>query len=92
MRKLFLALSASAILVGGAVASSLDDSTVNNSVGMESSSVTQQGYKNAANLGTEIQGSAINDSELNNNVYMKNSSIYQRGSENYVNTGTKVGE
>ena len=92
MRKLFLALSASAILVGGAMASSLEDSTLNNSVGMENSMISQQGYKNAINAGTEVQRSAINNSEVNNSVYMKNSSIRQRGAENYVNTGTKVGE
>ena len=92
MRKFFLALSVSALLVGGALASSLDDSEVSNSVGMENSEVVQHGYKNAANLGTEIRGSAIRNSEVSNEVYMKNSRIRQGGSENYVNAGTKVEE
>ncbi len=92
MKKLFLSLSVSALLVGGALASSLEDSDVSNSVGMENSEVVQHGYKNAANLGTEIKGSYIRNSQLNNEVYMKNSSIRQGGSENYVNSGTKVEE
>ncbi len=92
MRKLFLALSVSALLVGGALASSLEDSEVSNSVGMENSAVVQYGYKNAANLGTEIRGSMIKNSKVSNEIYMKNSSIRQGGSENYVNAGTRVEE
>ncbi len=92
MKKLFLALSVSSLLVGGALASSLEDSDVSNSIGMENSAVVQHGYKNVANLGTEIKGSSIKNSQLKNEVYMKNSSIRQGGSENYVNTGTKVEE
>lgn len=92
MKKFFLALSVPALLVGGALASSLEDSEVSNSVGMENSAVVQHGYKNAANLGTEIKGSTIRNSQVSNEVYMKNSSVKQGGSENYINVGTKVEE
>ncbi len=90
MKKLFLALSVSALVVGGALASSIEDSEVYNTVGMDNSQVVQQGYKNAANLGTEIKNSAVRNSNVSNEIYLKNSSIRQRGSENYINTGTKV--
>ncbi|RUM57114.1 MAG: hypothetical protein DSY59_01590 [Persephonella sp.] len=92
MRKFFLALSVSALLVGGALASSLEDSEVSNSVGMENSAIVQHGYNNAVNAGTEISHSRVVNSEVSNEVYMKNSSIRQRGAKNYVNTGTKVEE
>ena len=90
MKKLISALSISAIIAGGAIASSLEDSDVSNTVGVENSEIVQKGYKNTVSVGTEIKNSSVKNSTINNEVYMKNSSIRQQGGENYIHTGTKV--
>ena len=90
MRKLILGLTVSAIFVGGALASSLEDSDVSNTVGIKNSEVVQHGYKNTADLGIKLNRSRVRNSTVNNEVYIENSSVRQRGSENYLHTGTEI--
>jgi hypothetical protein len=89
MKKLAFALTLSGLLVGGAMAGTIDNSTVYNKTGVKNSLIQQNGSENSQNFGINNSAGMIYKADVQNETYIEGSTFKQNGYRNYQNAGVQ---